>query len=109
MNSKHLYVLLRKPDATGRIKKPTSKDFYCAAKIPLAEFDSTDPEEILRFLFSDSYTPAWARRHRRPLAVGDGFWLNGVAHLLTGVHDSGTFTHFTTIIDKINIQEVLSK
>ena len=107
MNSKHLYVLLHKPACKKQVDRMVSSDLFCAAKIPLAELVQTEPAEIAQFLYTDSYTPAWARRHRRPIEPGDGFWLDGTTYLFAVIKDGQTLA--MTVTNKINIKEVLSK
>jgi len=104
--SHHLYVLLRKPSYRGQVEKTAAKHLFCAGKIPLAELVDTWPAAIAQFLYAESYTPAWARRHRRPLGNGDGFWLDGTVYLFSQVKASDKFTLFVT--EQIDIKEILS-
>lgn len=104
--NRHLYVLLRKPSYRGSVEKTTARHLFCAGKIPLAELVDTEPVKIAQFLYADSYTPAWARRHRRPLGNGDGFWLEGIVYLFGQVKASDKFTLFVT--KQIDIKEILS-
>jgi hypothetical protein len=106
MNNRHLYVLLRKPTYRGPVEKETAKSLFCAGKIPLVELIETEPAGIAQFLYVDSYTPAWARRHRRPLRAGDGFWLNGAAYLFTRAESSDKLELFVT--GNIKLKEILA-
>jgi hypothetical protein len=106
MDRKHLYVLLRKPSYRGPVERTTTQHLFCAGKIPLAELIDTEPAGIAQFLYADSYTPAWARRFRRPLRDGDGFWLDGIVYLFTNTVASDKFSLYVT--KNIDIREILT-
>lgn len=106
MDNRHLYVLLCKPAYRGPVEKETARSLFCAGKIPLAELVETEPAAIAQFLYADSYTPAWARRHRRPLRAGDGFWLNGVVYLFTRAESIDKLGLFAT--NSIKLKEILT-
>ena len=57
---------------TGKISRPAAmvmleEHYMLCDRIPMAEFETGKPQEVLAFFMLESRTSSWHRRHMRPL------------------------------------------